>query len=180
MFGTRSTRRTRTLGLPVIVAIGLVAAALVLPSPAAASVTYSLIKSVNVNDGRCLQASPAGDELPVVGATCDPSSIYQLWEFPYVRTVGATPYYRIRNPYTQKCLLMRSFGSSAYKAVQYPCLNFDDQAWRLPFAGQPGTLVNLAHGHCMVLRSWQTQAVGDVCAGYPDRVKMIDVVLPSA
>lgn len=158
-----------------ILSVAILIASALLPSavgsvllPAAASARSALFQVVMNNDGRCMQVRSGADNAPVIGGPCSQA---ESWRFLYLGADQAGNYYRVKNADNLKCLLVQGFGTAAGEAVQDPCLDYADQYWRLVPNGDSSLykIVDMAHGQCLVLRSWQTQAEGSGCADFADQ-----------
>jgi len=157
--------------LASVAGVAVPATAAPVPGPVSIQATYYRIR--NYNDARCLKVDGYTWELPVIGVPCVSDDVWFFTE----KGFSSGSYFWIRDadagPNQDPCILMRSFGSAAYKGVYYPCGNFDDQYWYLDYQGYPGNLYkfrNKAHGRCMVLRSWQNQVEGSACGDFNDQL----------
>src|SRR5688572_13609079 len=112
-----------------------VIAGIAVPSPAAAVDDTVRRMIVNENDDRCLDVESGAADSTVHGDTCG-FTLQPKWDIIHIGTDTVGKYYRLKYAYySNSCLLARTWGAAAYKAVGYPCLAYDDQYWYLPQSG---------------------------------------------
>jgi hypothetical protein len=127
----------------------------------------------NANSGKCLVARGSANDSAVRQVPCA-GYADQVWEERLTATFG---HYQFMNSNSDKCLLVRTQGAMARKAVQSTCFNYADQIWaRIVYSPQPThfQLQNQAdRGRCLAVigRNNETQAIIAGCnRNYPDQL----------